>query len=368
VPIVKKPKGKKMLLKTSQNSLKTAFEYVAKLPFSKKILQSLSEIARGKSVAYFFLHRVLKDNEKTHPHYLNKTAITVKEARIMLSHIKSLLPFISLPRSLELLTAKTPIKKSQAVLLIETPYLETIELLKPVLEEMMIPATLVLDTESLNSGQMPWTDEIVFRLGQTHKKELCVNFIDRTFPLVSASERLIAAQHFIENLNHASPQVLKSRMEQIRETLDEVALPPVGERICTLPKLEQLALNPLFSFACAGRMRLPFFDVSLADAKDEVAKAKHELTSLFPTSFYPVFIYPKGTYKRKANIVRLLMEEGFIAAISKNQGLCRPGDNMFELKSLPLASSNSLEQFELQGLSDAIDEFLLVTLAKEKGK
>lgn len=357
-----------MLLKTSQDSLKTAFEYIVKLPFSKRILHKLSEAARGKCIAYFSLHRVLKEDQKTHPHYLNKTAITIKQARLLLSHITKLLPFISLKSSLELLTNEKPIAKSHAVLLIEVPYLETVQLLKPILEEMMIPACLVLNSESLHSGQMPWTDEIIFRLGNASQKEICVDFIDRTFPLLCASERLNAAHHLIENLSHANPQILNIRMMQLREILSEVAVFPSVERICTIQQLKDLGQNPLFSFASAGHLRLPFYEMNKDEAFQEIVQSQQDLSSLFSSSLCPVFIYSQGFYKRKdKEIVRLLMQH-YQAAIGKAPGVCRPGDNMFQLKCLPLAiGAKSFEQFELQGLSDAIDEFLLVTLAQEKG-
>lgn len=356
-----------MLLKTSQDSLRTAFEYIVKLPFSKRILHKLSEAARGKCIAYFCLHRVLKDDQKNHPHYLNKTAITISQARLLISHINKLLPFISLKSSLELLTNEKPVVRSQAVLLIEVPYLETIQLLRPLLEEMKIPATIVINSESLHSGQMPWTDEIVYRLGHILEKEISVNFIDRTFPLLCASERLNAAHHLIENLCHTSPELLLYRLNQLRETLGEVAVFPVEERIATISQLENLP-TPLFSFANAGRLRLPFYEMNKDEALEEVVQSQLELSSFFPSALCPVYIYPPASYRRKDKEVARLLMEHYQAAISRAHGVCRPGDNMFQLKCLPLAfGAKSFEQFELQGLSDAIDEFLLVTLAQEKG-
>lgn len=356
-----------MLLRTSQDSLKVAFEYFTKLPFSKRILHKLSEIARGKCIAFFFLHRLLDDSQKTHPHFLNKSAMTVKEARLLLSHIKSFLPFVPLGESLDLLSGEKPIARSHAVLLIEVPYQETMRLLKPLLEEMAIPATVVLDTRSLSSGQMPWTDEILFRFGNTDKKEICTTFIDRTFPLRTASERLIAAHHFIENLSHANPQTIISRMEQLRRALGEDMHFSKQEKILALPELIKLEKKHIISFASAGRMRLPLYEMDAEQAYEEIILPKQELSALFPSSFCPVFIHPWFSYKRKNKEMTHILMDGFRAAISRTNGVCRPGDNLFQLKSLSLAmGKKSFEQFELQGLSDAIDEFLLVTLAQEE--
>jgi hypothetical protein len=248
------------------------------------------------------------------------------------------------------------------------PYLETARLLNPLLEELRIPVTYVLDTESIDAGLMPWMDEITYRLGTTSKQEILVTFIDRPLSLATPSARMLAAEHLIENLSHATPPTLIMRMAELRNALTEAAIPPVGERICTVSQLEKIAQNPLFSFACAGRLRLPFSDITPVDAEKEIASSKHELSALLGRAFVPVFFYPSGSDKRHTKeIVRLLIDSGYLAGITRNFGVCRPGDNMFRLLRLPLAYGvRSFEQFELQGLSDAIDEFLLVTLGQER--
>lgn len=359
-----------MLFSTSQDSIKRAFEYVAKLPFSKRILHTLSEKARGHCIAYFSLHRVVEEGPQNlmHPHVQNRTAITLRQAHKLLTNINQRLPFISLMESLEYLKGNQTMNRSHAVLLVDVPYLQTVKQLNPLLEELRIPATYVLDTESIDSGQMPWMDEIAFRLGSTSKKEISVTFIDRAFSLETPASRVQAAHHLVDNLSHATPPTLILRMAELRDALSETALPPVGERICTVLQLEKMALNPLFSFASAGRLRLPFSDISMVDAKKEIVSSKQELSALFSRAFVPVFFYSTGSDKRNVKeIIRLLLNHGYQAGISRNFGVARPGDNMFRLMRLPLAYGvRSFEQYELQGLSDAIDEFLLVTFGQER--
>lgn len=359
-----------MLFSTSQDSIKRAFEYVAKLPFSKRVLHKLSERARGHCIAFFSLHRVIEESVENihHPHLQNKTAITPRQAHKLLTYLNHRLPFVSLAESLEYLKGNQKLNHSHAVLLVEVPYVQTVRQLNPLLEDLRIPATFVLDTASIEDGQMPWSDEIIYRLGNTAKTEISTTFIDRAFSLQSLGDRINAAHHFIENLSHATPHTLMARMKELREALLETAIPPVGERICTLLQLEKIALNPLFSFASAGQQRLPVSELSTDDAKKEIVVSKQQLSGMFSRAFLPVFFYNSGSDKRHGKeIIKLLIENGYHAAISRNFGVCRPGDNMYRLLRLPLAYGvKSFEQFELQGLSDAIDEFLLVTLGQER--
>ena len=188
-----------MLFQTSKESIKTALEYFIKLPFSKTILHKASEIARGKCVVFFTLHRVLEDDASMlrHPHFLNKTALSLKETRKLLTHFNHKLPFVSLMDALEFLKGHQSINRSVAVLLIEVAYASTMRLIKPLLEELRIPATIVLTTKSIYDGQMPWMDEVVYRLGSTAKETLSVSFIDRSFSLANDHERMAAAKHLM---------------------------------------------------------------------------------------------------------------------------------------------------------------------------
>ncbi|HXW60629.1 MAG TPA: hypothetical protein VEK06_03730, partial [Myxococcota bacterium] len=188
-----------MLFKTSRDSVKTAFQYFSRIPWSKAVLHRLSELARGPAVAFFSLHRLLDDNEELfkHPHFLNKTALTTKNARRILSEIKKTLPFVPLVEAQSLLRGDTPLKRSVAVLLVEVPYKETIRNLLPLANELNIPFSLALCSHSLATGEPPWMDEVSFRIISTTKEELVVNFIDRSFALTSSAERIWAANHIV---------------------------------------------------------------------------------------------------------------------------------------------------------------------------
>lgn len=358
-----------MLLKTSRNGVKTAFEYLARLPFTKTLLHRLSELARGRSVAFFSLHRLLGDTVdlQDHPHFLNKTALTVKEARHFLTQIGKTLPFVSLVEALEYLKGNQVLERSVAVLLIEAPYRETLKNLVPLVDELNVPFAISLGSHSLNTGEPPWMDEVIFKVISTPKEELVANFIDRSFALTSTQERVWAANHLVENLSLCNQKMLQARLHHLRELLHETALPPRSERIASIPELLKLAAHPHISFVVAGFYQMPIFELNSAEAHREIMGAKEELSSLFGEALVPVFIYPVGLIKSKSlELITMMIEGGYIAAITRTIGLARPGDNMFCLPCLPLGLAAKNAQFELQGLSEAIDEFLLITLAKDK--
>lgn len=350
--------------------MKRVLGQVVRVPFAKGLLQRVSEMARGKCIVYFSLHRIIdrEQAQKDHPHFLNKTAITKDQAKILLSELNKKLPFISLADSISCLKGEQSLSRSHGVLLIEVPYVQTLKLLSPILLENQIPATIVLDTESLSSGQMPWMDDIVYRFGSTDRPQISVDFMDRSFALASPSERMAAANHMIDYLNLANPAILRARLEQLRACLDEVAIPPMSERILTTEQLAELGLDPMFSFMCAGQHRLPFCGLSHQELDREIGSSKKQLNRLFGAAAKPVFFCTTGFDKPyDKEIIQCMMMNGFTATIAGEFGVCRPGDNMFLLKRMPLSNGvKSFDRYELQGLLNAIDEFLLITLAQER--
>jgi hypothetical protein len=360
-----------MLLDTSREGVKKAFEYLVRLPFTKPLLHRINEAARGKCIAYFSLHRILENTPDlcSHPHRIAKTALTLDEARKILEQIKKTLYFVSLKESLDYLLGHISLERSVAVLFIEAPYVQTLKNLVPLARELEIPLTVAVSTNSLLTGEPLWMDEISYRVINTPKEELAINFIDRSFTLTNSQERFAAAQHIINNLSNCSAPTLRSRLNHLRETLHETAILPTSERIATTAQLLKFSHDDV-TYIIAGNEHLPFLALLDEERADrELSVAKLELQAMLGDVLLPVYFYPLGVDKRhQPDITKLLINSSFTAAISRNVGVCRPGDNMFRLVRLPLGlDGKSFEQFELQGLADAIDEFLLVTLAHNEG-
>lgn len=358
-----------MLFKTSRDGVKTAFQYASRLPFTKLLLHRLNELARGRFVAFFSLHRVLDDESlKDHPHYLAKTALGVSDAHRILSQIQKTLPFISVGEALSLLRGQQKLEHSAAVLIVEAPYIDTIKNIMPLALKLNIPLSFTLCAHSLATGEASWVDEIMTRIISTPKEELVVNFIDRTFKLSSFTERVWAAHHIIDNLSQSNKRLLLSRLNHVRDLLQETALPPKTERIMSIPDLVKLSLNPKVSFVIGGQHQVPLLDLDDEEAHKEIDLSKGELFYLLREAIAPVFIYPFSQANTDhLKLHSLMLKAGFEAMITRSLGIARPGDNMFSLASLPLGLENhEFTQFEMQGLADAIDEFLLITLAKDE--
>lgn len=355
-----------MLLKTSQDSLKKVFHYVSKFPFAKQALHRLNEAARGKSVVFFSMHKIVENDGLEE--YIDPSALDIKKAAHIIKEINKTLPFISMRDAIDILKGEQKLTCSHGVLILEVPYIQSIKTILPVLKEMHVPLCVMLSTHSIYSGELLWMDEVIYRLSTTHKTNISVSYIDRSFPLVTFQDRQNAATHFVEHLSHCHPHALEQKLNELKDNLDENSLPSPNERIATVAQLKEFAKNPLVLFGSAGQFHWPFYEIGLDEAAKEITAPKEELSALFDTAFVPVFSCPLGFDKRRnQELVNMMIASGYQAAISRTTGICHPGDNMFRLMRLPLGpNTKSFEQYQLMGLSDAIDEFLLVTLAKDR--
>lgn len=355
-----------MIHNTSKIGIKNGFEILARLPFCKKLIHKASEAISGNSVVFFSIHRVLKDNIKslTHPHLLNKTAITKTQAQKFLTQIHRSMPFISLLEAEEFLLDKKKLNRSSACLIIEAPYLQTIELITPFLIEHKIPVTIALSQGIIKKQETPWADQIINLLYNTEKKSICVDFMDRSFNLSSPRERLFAANYFVDNLNNTNKELFINRLALLKKKLKPDNLSE-SETIAPLSLLKTLSLNPLFSFACT-ETSYPLPEKLSKKNLEDIIKTKQIINQTFECSVQPAFLYPNNRFKLPISLIDSLRDNYKLFLINQ-KGICRTGDNMFKLKRLPLAQGiKNFERFELQDLSTAIDEFLLVTLANEK--
>ncbi|MCA9507589.1 MAG: hypothetical protein KC505_04105 [Myxococcales bacterium] len=355
-----------MLLKTSQESLKKIFQYVSKVPFAKSIIHSLSEAASGKSIVFFSLHQIINKNQNNF--YVNPRAFDVEKLTKSLMEINRTIPFISLSEAVDMLKGEQKFVRSHGVLVLEVPYVKTLKILLPILEKLSLPVCIMLSVNSISTGEFEWVEEIIYRFHSSNKMSFSVSYIDRSFPLFSVDERNVAARNIIDHLIHCRPAILKQKLAEMRNALGDSTVTISHDRVATIAQLKELGENPLVHFGAAGYFHWPFYEINPDEVDNEIITAKEKLSFLFGEAFIPVFYYPLGFEKKhNQDIVDKLIINGYEAAITHSLGICHPGDNMFRLPCLPLdPTTKSFDQYQLMGLSDAIEEFLLVTLAQDK--
>lgn len=353
-----------MLKKTSEDGLKKGLQTLCKLPFARKLLRKLSEAAQGNFVAFLSINRLVKSDRRQS---LYPRVFTKEQLKKSLLELKKIINFVGLDEALSFLRGEQALLESKAVLILESFYLQSIELLLPVIAELEIPVCIMVAPSSVYTGDMLWRDEINYHIFATHKKTLNVSFIDRSFPLNNWAEKKTAAQNIIYHLEHCHPKALISKKEELNEALGEISLAPLSHRIISQAGLEKLKQNSLISFGCQGNFAWPFYEIDEKEALREIIDGKNALTNLLG-SFSPIYWFGGEARKKlSGKYAELLRENGFTSALSLEQGLCHPADNMFRLKSISLnPKANPVEGVELATLADAVDEFLLITLAKDK--
>ncbi len=134
-------------------------------------------------------------------------------------------------------------------------------------------------------------------------------------------------------------------------------------------ELTSMSKSPWVSVGAHGHEHLAFGSISDEKLTSELELPRKILRATAGRAFLDVVSYPFGRLNYVGDrAIRRAREVGYRAAFTANAGVARPGDHMFTLPRLAMGGSvSSVDAYELQGLSDAVDELLLV-VAGEKGR
>lgn len=356
-----------MLIRISKKSIMNILTQAVKLPLSANILHKINHMFKGNYIVYFHMHRVLADHSHSHPHYLNGSAITLKQALKELKNIHSIMPFISLSDSLSFLTGQKNLTHARAVLLIDTPYFLTMDLLMPYLVDMNIPLTIAIDSDNLSHNTMPWMDEISFRLGYSAKTTLSMSFLDRQYRLNTINDKISTMNNIIDYLRLLPIDIFLWRLKEIRDYFSDISLLNSNERMLTIDEIKSMGKKVPLSLCYAGK-RLSLSMMSQAEIYQEIIAGFNDIKNIFKENILPIY-FSHFYYddKQQKNINDIMMINNFLGAIYPHQGLHKPGDNMFSLSRLPLSQQhNTIAKLEIMIASNLIDQLITLGIAKEK--
>lgn len=188
--------------------------------FLKSILIRLSGyeaykwITRKNGLYCFNYHRI-GDCTKT-PFDPNIYSCSVEQFRKQLQFLKKYFQVITLDEALLLTQDKLPLNKRYALITFDDGYCDNYEEAYPVLKEEEISAVFFIPTDYVDSGIVPWWDEIAWMLKNTTKKEFC--FGDRnTFNLnLTSLDEVI--RKFLTVIK-SDPRSMDEKMLELQKTL-----------------------------------------------------------------------------------------------------------------------------------------------------
>ncbi|MCP4501378.1 MAG: polysaccharide deacetylase family protein [Deltaproteobacteria bacterium] len=337
---------------------------VARLPMTRRTFHKVSESARGASVAFLRCRRVLPNSAQgnLHPDRLQKSALTAAELHRALSKAKKTLEFVHPGEALTSLSKGTRLAHGVAVLTFDESFAATAELALPVLRDLKVPALFFVSTGHFDGRETLWDQAIHTLVDEVSPAPLSVPWVDRVLQTDSPTSRARAVRRLLMLLIKLDEHRLVDRLMELNERAGSPKRFFPLDRMLTDVEVERLSQDPMVSIGAHGHLHLPFGSISDEALERELVLPREMLQKLCGSAFADVVSYPFGRLPHvgKRAITRA-REVGYRAGLTALPGVSRPGDHLFTLPRLPMApDQDSLEAYELQGISDAVDEFLLV--------
>jgi len=353
-----------VLKQASKAVLVGALRQVSRLPMTRKAFHKVSEAARGPSIAFLRCRRVLPNTAQgnLHPDRLQRSALTPDELHKALSRAKKTLEFIHPGEALAALTRGSRLRQGAAVLTFDESFAATAELALPVLRDLKVPALFFVSTGHLDGKETLWDQAIHTLVDEVAPEPLSVPWVDRVLRTDSPTARARAVRRLLMLLIKLDEQRLVEKLMELHERAGHPHRFFALDRMLTSGEVEQLSTDPMVSIGAHGHLHLPFGSISDEALDTELIQPREKLRELCGAAFADVVSYPFGRLPHVgARAVARAREVGYRAGFTALPGVARPGDHLFTLPRLPMSPDHdSLESYELQGISDAVDEFLLV--------
>lgn len=307
------------------------------------------------AVPVLALHGVLPEEEAR---LFNATGkfMPPERLRLLIERLSRSYVFVSMETLVDgLLAGKAP--RKGIVLTFDDGYANAHSLALPLLRRMGIPFSVFVTTGYVDTEHILWNDLLEFAVFSTKEKMLRAGVLERDLALDTGIQRV----HAVTELKPVLKRLpLDETAEKVRVLCEILGVDPGSQdlehvRFLSSPQINAMAqagvefgghtvTHPILSREIPERIRT------------EITTCKQRLEAM---TGKPVrcFAYPNGQRADFNDMVkREVQAAGFEAAFSAIPGLNRPGDDVFEIKRLPVDSRWTYQELDtrVSGLLEAL--------------
>jgi len=342
---------------------------VARLPFSRRALHAAGVLARGPSIAFLRCRRLVPDTShgQAHPDRARGAALFPRELSAALEQAQATLRFVHPGEALRALRSGRRQKEPWAVLTFDEGLAATAELALPVLQAKGIPALFFVSTGCLDGSRTLWDLEVQSAVYHAAPSPLRLPWVDQVLRTDSVGARARSTRRLLMMLSTLDELRLHRRLVDLFRRTD--GMPPLHplDRPLTAPEITRLARHPLISVGAHGHHHVPMAQVSDETLEGELVRPRTLLREMCDRGYIDVVSYPFGRTPWVTDRVREMARAvGYQAGFGAEAGVARPGDHLFALPRLPIGhTARAVDAWELHGLSEAVDDLLLLATGAE---
>jgi peptidoglycan/xylan/chitin deacetylase (PgdA/CDA1 family)/CelD/BcsL family acetyltransferase involved in cellulose biosynthesis len=202
----------------------------------------------------------------------------------------------------------------------------------PILKKYGVPATVFLATGCIESGQLPWYDQVRLAFKLTTRKRLSLK--DLGGPegnLKELSARLRLLDLTLGWLRRTSQSRRAAAISAVFELLGVPECLNLPNQMLRWDEIRQMSRSQVF-FGAHTVNHPPLSQTSESELKTEIAGSKRMIENRLQLPVWH-FAYPFGQpFDFSAQAKHAVQEAGFKTAVTTVRGLNQPGDDPFELR------------------------------------
>lgn len=328
-----------------------ALSTLQKLPFAQNLVFNCAQLFNKFSLSFFKVHKVLGGNNTESSGLRAFNTIHQDQLVKILLQINRHRRFISFQEALALLYGHRPFENNYSVLILNNPYVESIDKTFEVISRYHIPLTIGLSHNAIMTGVMPWYDEVAYWIIHTKQSQIKMSFLDRPLFLNTPEKKLCSYHYLAEHLTHCDTKTLILRLYSLKTALEVYSLPTNEYLLARGEYLQKISLNPLISFAYHGTLQASLSNMNDMAVNDEIDGSGKTLEEELSLSFLPVFLAPKDFHKRpNSRIIKIFKNANIKAVITDNAGFALKDDNVFNLPSISLTNALTFDHLLARNL------------------
>ncbi|MGK0302505.1 MAG: peptidoglycan/xylan/chitin deacetylase (PgdA/CDA1 family) [Planctomycetota bacterium] len=245
-----------------------------------------------------------------------------------------------------------------AVLTFDDGYDSVYRRVFPLLQQHGVPASVFLTTHFIDSQQLLWTSRLFLALRATKRTRLSLSDLRAPdadlhgldFPelvFASDSERDAAADQLREWLKHLPNDRRVTVLAAIEELLGVTQYPDYQKEFSPLTwaQIDEMHQSGLVEFGAHSQTHPILSRLSHPQLQAEVLGSCEVVKNRFGSAGVH-FAYPNGGREDFNDDTKIVLERaGADCALSTIEGLCRPGDDLLELRRIGIGSDMTKGRF-----------------------
>lgn len=298
-------------------------------------------LAINQRAVVLMYHRVIDEAEAKRTYIQPGMYVTVKTFEIQMKYLSQHYHVVPLEELVETIAALKPIQPNTCAVTFDDGWRDTYLHAFPILKRYNLPATIFLVSGYVGTDRWFWPERILNLLARFFGTMIRVDRERRISPDLDriglfdlASDHSLTPQQKIEKVIETMKGFRQDEIQKIVREIESLLRQP-----CDQEPVERLMLNwgevkemARFNITFGSHTKNHMILTGLAEeeAREEIAESRREIQRRLSKPC-TLFCYPNGDYNDQiVNIVK----ENYVGAVSTEEGLVCPGDDIGRLKRL----------------------------------